>query len=175
MDKHLRARARTEPQLCALCPHNTPKRPHSRHSRTFACLPHCAAARCLCWVCRRGRGAGAPLLATSPPCALRGDTVTRLQRGQQRWPGDTSWPWDTPCTPGMLRGGTRGVTAAATLPQPGGTFGADQLRVLLPGPAEILQGWWRLGLEALELLQPILQAPGSLQHRSRVCGMWDGR
>lgn len=67
-----------------------------------------------------------------------------------------------------------GSRAPAPLPQPGGTFGALELRVLLPGPAEILQGR-RLGLEALELLQPILQAPGSLQHRSGVCGMCDGR
>lgn len=73
------------------------------------------------------------------------------------------------------QGGHTGSPAAATLPQPGGTFGADELRVLLPGPAEILQGRRRLGLEALELLQPILQAPGSLQHRSGVCGVWDGR
>lgn len=50
-----------------------------------------------------------------------------------------------------------------------GTFGAEERRVLLPGAAELLQG--RIfGLEVLELLQAVLQAPRSLQHRSGVCG-----
>lgn len=48
--------------------------------------------------------------------------------------------------------------------------------MLLPGAAELLQG--RIfGLEALELLQAVLQAPRSLQHRSGVCGQqgwWSG-
>lgn len=58
----------------------------------------------------------------------------------------------------------------------GGTFGAEELQVLLPGAAELLQGWI-FGLEALELLQAVLQAPRSLQHRSGVCGQqgwWSG-
>lgn len=54
----------------------------------------------------------------------------------------------------------------------GGTFGADELRVLLPRAVEILQVR-RFRLEALELLQPVLQAPRGLQHRSGICGTWD--
>lgn len=157
-----------------MCPHSTPGRPHSRHSRTFACLPHFSAARSLCSpLCRRGRGAGARLPATSRPCALRGDTVTRLRRGhgggQRAGPGPGTHP--------AFQGGSEAAHGEPRLPpftQRGGTFGADELRVLLPGAAEILERR-RLGLEALELLQPILQAPGSLQHRSGVCGMQDGR
>lgn len=48
--------------------------------------------------------------------------------------------------------------------------------MLLPGAAELLQGWI-FGLKALELLQAVLQAPRSLQHRSGVCGQqgwWSG-
>ena len=83
---------------------------------------------------------------------------------------------ETPCIPGML-GGAGGDAAGdrrchprpMRWPAAGGTFGADELRVLLPGAAEVLQRDG-VGLEALEPLQPVLQAPGSLQHRSGVCG-----
>lgn len=121
-----------------------------------------------------------------PLSALCGGThFTKLRRGQQRWlPGTTgqgtgSGPEDNPRVPGMLRGtwedpaGDRRCHPCPTgRLAPGVTFGADELWVLLPGAADVLQRG-RFRLEALELLQPVLQAPGSLQHRSGVCGTRD--
>lgn len=96
-------------------PHSAPKPPHSRLSRTFACLPHVSAAGSLCralWLCRRGRGGGARLPATSRPCALRGDTGTHTAaEGTAAVARGQSWPWDPPCMPGMLRGGCPPVPA----------------------------------------------------------------
>lgn len=128
--------------------------------------------------------AASPAAGDVPSLRSAGGThFTQLRRGQQRWPLGTTGQVPALRTPlhvlGMLRGmwgdpvgGQHCHPHPTGQPASEGTFGADELQVLLPGAADVLQGS-RFRLEALELLQPVLQAPGSLQHRSRVCRTQD--
>lgn len=131
-----------------------PQRTLPPYSRTFAFRPHFSARFLPTAPCRRCRRRGprppprARLPATSPPCALRGDTFDTAAEGtaavgstgQGTGPGP-----QTRCIPGVL-GGTwwdlAGDCHCHPCPKgrlaPGGTFGADELRVLLPGAAKVL-------------------------------------